>query len=327
MLPVALDVMGGDFAPSATLEGARLAVDAGADVIVVGPTEVLSGCGLRWVEADQVIAMGEDPLRAVRTKKRASVVRAAELVRDGAASAVVGAGNTGATMSAALLRIGRLRGVRRPAIATLVPAPRSDHETVLLDSGANAECTSGMLVQFAAMGAAYARVRYGTARPRVALLNIGAEAGKGPESVRAHRIALAETAWQDAVCATFEGNGEGRDLFEGTYDVVVTDGFTGNVALKALEGATTTIVGALEDRLGSIPESLTDLASRLDPDLQGGGVLLGLRGVGVIAHGASSPLAIARAVLFARYLVSGGVVGEIGTALGTLVDGGGEHGG
>lgn len=327
MLPVALDAMGGDFGPAVLIEGARLASAAGAEVVIVGLPEVVSAAGLPWEGADQVIGMGEDPLRAVRTKKRSSVVRSAEMVRDGAASAVVGAGNTGATMSAALLRIGRLRGVRRPAIATLLPAPRSNHETVLLDSGANAECTSDLLVQFAAMGAAYARVRYGTTRPRVALLNIGEEAGKGPPSIRAHRAALSEQRWQTAVDATFEGNAEGRDLFEGTFDVVVTDGFTGNVALKSLEGATTTIVGALEDRLGSIPASLTDLADRLDPDLQGGGVLLGLRGVGVIAHGASSPLAIARAVLFARDLVAEGVVDAVGEAIGPLVVGEGGHGG
>lgn len=319
--------MGGDFGPAPLIEGARLAVGAGAEVVVVGTSEVVSASGLPWVAAEQVVEMGEDPLRGVRTKKDASVVRAAELVRDGAASAMVGAGNTGATMSAALLRIGRLRGVRRPAIATWIPAPRSSHETVLLDAGANAECSSEVLVQFAAMGAAYARVRYGTARPRVALLNIGAEAGKGPGSVRAHRAALEDPAWQKAVGAGFEGNAEGGDLFEGTYDVVVTDGFTGNVALKALEGATTTIVGAIEDRLGSIPPPLTDLASRLDPDLQGGGILLGLRGVGVIAHGASSPVAVARAILFARDLVAGRVVDAIGAAMAPMVAGGGPRGG
>lgn len=324
MLPVALDAMGGDFGPAPLIEGARLAARSGAEVVVVGPFEVVSVSGLPWVAAEQVIEMGEDPLRGVRTKKDASVVRAAELVRDGAASAVVGAGNTGATMSAALLRIGRLRGVRRPAVATWIPAPRSDHETVLLDAGANAECSSELLVQFAAMGAAYARVRYGTARPRVALLNIGAEAGKGPGSVRAHRAALEDRSWQRAVGAIFEGNAEGDDLFEGTYDVVVTDGFTGNVALKALEGATTTIVGAIEDRLGAIPVPLTDLATRLDPDLQGGGVLLGLRGVGVIAHGASSPLAIARAILFAKSLVVGGVVEALGSAMAPMVAGRGQ---
>jgi len=327
VLPVALDAMGGDFAPAVAIEGARLATKAGAEVLLVGLPEVVSATGMPWEGAEQFVEMGEDPLRAVRTKKRASVVRAAELVRDGAASALVGAGNTGATMSAALLRMGRLRGVRRPAIATLLPAPRSDHETVLLDAGANAECSSEMLVQFAAMGAAYARVRYGTVRPRVALLNIGEEAGKGPPVLRAHRSALSDPRWQRAVDATFEGNGEGRDLFEGAFDVVVTDGFTGNVTLKALEGATTTIVGAIEDRLGSIPPSLTDLAERLDPDLQGGGVLLGLRGVGVIAHGASSPLALARAILFARDLVSGGVVEALEAAIAPLVAGDGGYGG
>ena len=179
MLPIAVDAMGGDNAPSEIVAGARLAADEGTPVLLVGrPDEMGDTGGLPVIEASEVIAMDAEPGSSVRRMKDSSLVRAAEAVRDGAASAMVSAGNTGATMASALLRMGRIRGVSRPAIATLLPAPGTT-PTVLLDAGANSECNPEWLVQFGQMGAVFATDRLGIAEPRVALLSIGEEAGKG----------------------------------------------------------------------------------------------------------------------------------------------------
>ena len=232
-LPVAVDAMGGDKAPAEIVAGARQAVDElGVPVVLVGRAAELGDTGgLEVIEASEVIAMDEDPAQGVRRKKDSSLVRAAEAVRDGRALAMVSAGNTGATMASALLRMGRLKGVSRPAIATPIPNLGS-HPTVLLDAGANAECTVAMLVQFAQMGATYSRARYGVEDPTVALLSIGEEKSKGTALVKETHEALAGL---DGI--RFVGNVEGRDLLKGAADVVVTDGFTGNVALKTLEGS------------------------------------------------------------------------------------------
>ena len=183
MLPVAVDAMGGDNAPSAIVAGARRAVEErGIPVVLVGRSADLGDTGdLEVIEASEVIAMDDDPGSSVRTKKDSSLVRAAEAVRDGAASAMVSAGNTGATMASALLRTGRIKGVSRPAIATAIPGPTGT-PTVLLDAGANAECKAEWLVQFAQMGAVFARARFDIEKPRIGLLSIGEEAGKGSPS-------------------------------------------------------------------------------------------------------------------------------------------------
>ena len=320
MLPIAVDAMGGDKAPGEIVAGARRAVDElGIDVVVVGPEGL--DCGdLPRIFASEVIAMGEDPAAGVRRKKDASLVRAAEAVRDGKAAAMVSAGNTGAAMASALLRMGRIKGVSRPAIATVLPVPNSSRATVLLDAGANAECQPEWLVQFAQMGSVFARHRFGLEEPRVGLLSIGEENTKGNSLVK-ETHALLETA--PGVC--FIGNVEGRDILTDDVDIVVTDGFSGNVVLKALEGALSSIMAAVEQALTSTDElaahfepvrpALDDLYERLEPESFGGAMLLGVDGVCIISHGSSSSKAVLNAIRMAREMVVEEVVGELRAAV------------
>jgi glycerol-3-phosphate acyltransferase PlsX len=266
--------------------------------------------------------MHEDPARAVRSKKDSSLIRAAEAVRDGRAAAMVSAGNTGATMASALFRMGRIRGVARPAIATPIPVPGST-PTVLLDAGANAECTAAWLVQFAQMGSAFAKHRFGIANPRVGLLSIGEEPGKGSPLVKeAFGLLAAGEAGPDV---RFVGNVEGRDMMTDTIDVVVTDGFTGNVVLKTLEGAMKFAFNAV---LGALPrgperdpastallEALMPLAAELDPDTYGGAMLLGVDGVCIISHGSSSARAVMSAVQVGHQAVTKGLVDQLRAAI------------
>jgi glycerol-3-phosphate acyltransferase PlsX len=322
MLPIAIDAMGGDNAPGAIVEGARrAAAELGVPVVLVGrPDDVdpLRGA-LELVPASQVIGMGDDA-GAVRTMKDSSLVRAAEAVRDGKASAMVSAGNTGATMASALLRMGRIKGVARPAIATPIPVPGST-PTVLLDAGANAECQPAWLVQFAQMGAIFARERYGIAEPRVGLLSIGEESSKGNLLVKETHVLLADPASLQQAGARFVGNVEGRDIMTDTVDVVVTDGFTGNVALKTLEGGMRALVRSVLDALGttSVADeaigSLMPLYATLDPDGTGGAMLLGVDGVCVISHGSSSATAIVNAARVASEMIEAGVVERLRTAV------------
>src|ERR1700677_5099894 len=225
--------MGGDKSPGEIVAGARRVADEdGIPVVLVGPPELVDDTfGLELLPCTEVIGMDEDPAGGVRRKKDSSLVRAAELVRDGKASAMVSAGNTGATMASALLRMGRLPGVVRPCIATPIPNPGKS-PMLLVDAGANSECTAEMLVQFALMASTFVTAHYGVEHPRVGLLSIGEESTKGTPLVKeTHQLLLAlETL-------NFVGNVEGRDLVPSPVDVVVTDGFTGNVALKTLEGA------------------------------------------------------------------------------------------
>jgi phosphate acyltransferase len=323
-LPVAVDAMGGDKAPSEIVAGARaVAADRGIAVVLVGRADGMGDTGdLPVIEAGEVIGMDDDPAQGVRRKKDSSLVRAAEAVRDGGAMAMVSAGNTGATMASALLRMGRLPGVQRPAIATPIPDLERGWPTVLLDAGANAECTPAMLVQFAQMGAAYARRRYGVSQPRVALLSIGEERSKGTPLVKETHLLLEESAGGDGL--DFVGNVEGRDFFKGLADVIVTDGFTGNVALKTLEGSLKFLIGALGDVFAQ-PEvvalaepllpHLLPLAATLDPDSTGGAMLLGVDGVCVISHGSSSAAAIANAVTVAHDLAVGGLVEDVAASV------------
>ena len=253
MLPIAVDAMGGDHAPSEIVAGARTASTDGIPVLLVGRPDELGDTGdLEVIEASEVIAMDAEPGSSVRRMKDSSLVRAAEAVRDGRASAMVSAGNTGATMASALLRMGRISGVTRPAIATLIPTPGST-PTVLLDSGANAECQPEWLVQFAQMGAVFANHRLGIAVPRVALLSIGEEPGKGSPFVKEAYGAL-EAATIGG--AEFIGNVEGRDLMTDGVDVIVTDGFTGNVVLKTAEGAFKALLSALLTAMAGRPEAV-----------------------------------------------------------------------
>ena len=320
MLPIAVDAMGGDRAPGEILAGAHRAVDElGIDVVVVGPDGLDCG-GLPRIPASEVIGMGEDPAGGVRRKKDASLVRAAEAVRDGKAAAMVSAGNTGAAMASALLRMGRIKGVSRPAIATVLPVPNSSRATVLLDAGANAECQPEWLVQFAQMGSVFARHRFGLDEPRVGLLSIGEEHTKGNSLVK-ETHALLETA--SGVC--FIGNVEGRDILTDDVDIVVTDGFSGNVVLKALEGALSSIMAAVEQALTATDElaahfepirpALDDLYERLEPESFGGAMLLGVDGVCIISHGSSSSKAVLNAIKMAREMVVEEVVEELRAAV------------
>ena len=319
-LPVAVDAMGGDKAPGEIVAGAvQAASELQVPVVLVGRSAELGDTGgLDVLEASEVVAMDEDPASAVRRKKDSSLVRAAEAVRDGRALAMVSAGNTGAAMASALLRMGRLPGVTRPAIATPIPRPGTS-PTVLLDAGANTECTAAMLVQFAQMGATYASARYGAADPSVALLSIGEEPTKGTPLVKEAHAAIKEAAASSGF--RFVGNVEGRDLLPGTADVVVTDGFTGNVALKTLEGALRFFMDALGGILGhdsstraaadALLPHLAPLAAEFDPDNTGGAMLLGVDGVCVISHGSSSARAVVSAVRVAHDLAEAGLVGRL----------------
>ncbi|HEY9557117.1 MAG TPA: phosphate acyltransferase PlsX [Acidimicrobiales bacterium] len=327
MLPVAVDAMGGDKAPHDIVAGAQRAVaELGVPVVLVGQPEVLDPIrgDLEVIPASEVIPMSADPGSSVRRMKDSSLVRAAEAVRDGKASAMISAGNTGATMASALLRMGRIKGVSRPAIATPIPVP-GHTPTVLLDAGANAECQAEWLLQFAQMGAAFARDRYGIAEPRVGLLSIGEEASKGTPLVKETNALLASSDALRAAGATFVGNVEGRDVMTPDVDVVVTDGFTGNVVLKTLEGSMRTLVGAIFEAFGSTPETqaasevlvpaLLPLYATLDPDNTGGAMLLGVDGLCLISHGSSSDTAIVNAVRVAKELLDAGIVDSLRAAV------------
>jgi glycerol-3-phosphate acyltransferase PlsX len=316
-LPIALDAMGGDFAPGEIIAGARAAVDElGLSVILVGVPDLMGDpLGLEVFPCGEIIAMDDDPAASVRKKKDSSLVRAAELVRDGKACAMVSAGNTGATMASALLRMGRLPGVVRPCIATPIPNP-GRQPMVLVDAGANSECTPEMLVQFAQMASTFSTAHFGVASPKVGLLSIGEEPTKGTPLVKETHALLAATPGLN-----FAGNVEGRDLVPSPVDVVVTDGFTGNVALKTLEGALKFIFKAVLDVVDTNDETrqagavlfeyLLPLASQLTPENQGGAMLLGLDGICVISHGSSNALAIKNALRVAAEMDAAGVVEKL----------------
>lgn len=325
MLPIAVDAMGGDHAPDQIVAGARQAQEEdGVPVVLVGRSDQIRDPGpLEVIEASEVIPMDADPSGSVRRMKDSSLVRAAEAVRDGKASAMVSAGNTGATMASALLRMGRIKGVARPAIATPIPDPVGA-PCVLLDAGANSECQPEWLVQFALMGAIYSRDRYGVECPKVGLLSIGEEPTKGNALVKdAHKL-LVDIDW-DALGAQFIGNIEGRDLMASVADVCVTDGFTGNVTLKSLEGGMRALIGALlgvfdssdeaRDAASTLMPALAPLYAQLDPENTGGALMLGVDGVCIISHGSSSALAMRNAVRTAAEMVQAGLVESIRTAV------------
>lgn len=321
-LPVAVDAIGGDSAPSSVVEGAKLAVERfGVPVLLVGRSEEIGDVGdIPILEASEVIAMDAEPASSVRRMKDASVVRGAEAVRDGNASSLLSGGNTGAAMAASLLRMGRIKGVARPAIAVPFPVLGST-PTTLLDCGANADCQPEWLVQFAQLGSIYARTRFGIETPRVGVMTIGEEAGKGNQIVKDTCTLLEEGSWTETCGATYVGNLEGRDLMTGDADVIVCDGFTGNIILKSLEGGMRVALDAVRDVLDNIddvPEIQTRIRPELDPvfdeldvDTRGAAMLLGTRGVSLIAHGSSSPSAIANAIRTAHEMSEAGIVGNI----------------
>ena len=318
-IPIAIDAMGGDKAPGAIVQGALQASALGFDVTLVGPADLAGREHLDLIVASEVIEMHDDPASGVRRKKDSTLVRAAEAVRDGKASAMISAGNTGATMASALLRMGRIQGVKRPAIATPIPVPGSI-PTLLLDAGANSEVQADWLVQFALMGSVYSRHRFGVDNPKVGLLSIGEEPGKG-DTLRKEAFTLLSAAQG----INFIGNVEGRDIMTDAVDVVVTDGFTGNVVLKTLEGALKTVVKALfaafasdesyKPHADALMPALLPLYASLDPDTYGGAILLGVNGVCIISHGSTGATAMVNAVSVAHEMVSSGMVEHIRDAI------------
>ncbi|HZO61976.1 MAG TPA: phosphate acyltransferase PlsX [Gaiellaceae bacterium] len=318
---VAVDAMGGDRGPADVVAGALQAAGDGIVPVVYGPAS-LDTQGLEHVVAEQVVAMDEKPAEAVRSKPDSSLVASCRGVADGVANAVVSAGNTGAMLAAGLVYIRRVKGVLRPAIAA--PIPARDGTSVLLDCGANADARAEHLLQFGHMGAIFAEEILGLRDPEVRLLSIGEEPEKGNQlTLEAHALLAGSQL-------NFRGNTEGRDLLAGAADVVVTDGFTGNVALKTMEGTILTLVRGMRDeitasargKLGGllIRPAARRLRQRLDPDTYGGGYLLGLRGLAVIAHGNSSPLAIANAIRLGARGVEHDVTGRLAARLQNTAD-------
>jgi phosphate acyltransferase len=313
LIRVAVDAMGGDRAPDEVIAGALEAASSRIEPLLVGPRGLDTG-GLELVEAPTTIAMDEKPGAAVRAKRDSSLVTACRLVREGGANAAISAGNTGAMVAAGLVEIRRLRGVNRPAIGVVIPSRRGP--SVLIDAGANADARPEHLRQFAHMGSVFSHEILGIASPQVRLLSIGEEPEKGNQlTLEAHEL-LAKAQDLD-----FAGNSESRRLLEGEADVIVCDGFTGNVVLKALEGTIRSILDALREeitatrrgKLGGllIRPAARNLRERLDPDTYGGAYLLGLRGLAVIAHGSSGRAAIANAIRLAARGAEHDVVGRL----------------
>ncbi|MGH8914627.1 MAG: phosphate acyltransferase PlsX [Acidimicrobiia bacterium] len=306
MARIALDAMGGDNAPTETVAGAVEASRRGVDVVLVGEEDAIQAelakhdTRLPVVDAPEMIAMGEDPARALREKPGASITVAAKLVAERSAAGMVSAGSTGAAMAAAAIIIGRIKGVSRPSIASIFPTPGSP--TLVLDSGANPDVKPDQLVQFAIMGTVASEVLLGTEDPRVGLLSIGEEKGKGRDLERAAYDLLEQAPIR------FVGNVEGRDVANDKSDVIVTDGFTGNIFLKTMEGAALVVARYAMEELAKLdPEvqaaalpALNNVRERLDYETYGGAQLLGVKGVVVISHGSSSRIAIANALGVAR---------------------------
>ena len=313
-LTVALDANGADAGPAEVARGAAMAAAEGVRVVLFGPADALPVApGVEVVDAPVSIAKAADPARAVRRTPEASIVQAVRAVADGRADALVSGGSTGAARAAGLVAIKRAPGIHRPALAVLVPVP--GRPFLLLDCGANVAVRPEHLVQFAHMGAAFMEVVMGIERPRVALLANGEEPGKGTEGVVAAHAALAASGGLD-----FAGNVEGFAVGRGAADVIVTDGFTGNVALKVMEGTAGALLGAVREAAMASPRAklgglllrpaLRGLRDSIDPEEQGGAFLLGLRRLAVVPHGSFGARGIARAVALAARGVRADVAGR-----------------
>jgi glycerol-3-phosphate acyltransferase PlsX len=310
---VAFDALGAEAGSAVVAAGVAAAVADGIAVRVFGRARELSDIeglsGVELIDADARIGNDEEPVRAVRSRPDASIVRAAADVAAGRSDALASPGSTGATMTASLFALKRLRGVQRPALAVQLPAPGRERPVLLLDVGANADARASHLVQFAHLGAAFGEAVLGLDSPRVALLSVGEEAKKGSSLVlEAHAGLVASEG------ISFAGNVEGRDLLDPPADVVVTDGFTGNVVLKTIEGTAKAVAGAVRDAAKSGPRAgagglllrpaLGRLRESLDPDATGGAILLGLRGVAVVGHGSAGAEGIANQIRLAARTVS-----------------------
>lgn len=323
---IAIDAMGGDFAPAEVVAGALMAQEKlGVEVLLVGDQQQLEAC-LRdhpsvssppeIVSSEGTVEMNEEPLDALKRKPKASINVAMNLLKEERADAVVSAGHSGATMAAALLRVGRLPGIDRPAIGAVLPTLDPTSPVLVLDVGANVDCRPKFLEQFAVMGSIYSQYVLGIDAPRVGLLNIGEEASKGDDlAVRTYQML------QENAQINFAGNAEGRDVLSGHYDVIVCDGFVGNVVLKFAEGVGEIVLHLLKDELSKgwrakigtalLKPSLKRFKQRVDHVEHGGGLLLGVAGVCIIGHGSSKAPTICNAIRSARDAIDNGVLERI----------------
>lgn len=313
---ITVDAMGGDNAPQVVLEGVAdaLAADARLSVVLCGPAEIVNPFAAMHERCEaqvttQVIGMDEHPANAVRTKKDSSIVMGCRLVKEGKAHGFFSAGSTGACLAAGTLVMGRIKGVSRPAMATVIPSPV--RPVVLCDVGANADCKPAYLVQFGQMATIYAEKIVGIKNPQAALLNIGEEDTKGSRFAQEAHALLREHL------PNFAGNAEGGDILAANFDVIITDGFTGNVCLKTIEGTSKTLFKTLKaimlksfvTKLGAlaIKGELKQLMEQVSPDTYGGAPLLGVKGACVVGHGSSSAQAIKNGVLTTASIVRAGV--------------------
>ncbi len=307
---IAVDAMGGDDAPKVVVQGAlEASQDLGVDITLVGDSESISvelegkdkTGRVRVHHCQESVLMDESPLKAVRDKKDSSIRVAFDLVKKGKADAVVSAGNSGATIAAAIITLGKFEGIERPALACVMPGDKG--KVILIDAGGNVDCRPVHLLQFGIMADAFAVACLGMQRPRVGILNVGLEAGKGNEKVRLAYNLLKKSP------LNFVGNVEGRDIFSGRIQVVVCDGFIGNVVLKLSEGLADSVVFRLKERMeGSFTGRILALFGRsffnrfmgtLDWEEYGGALILGIRGVGIVCHGNASAMAVKNAVKMA----------------------------
>ncbi|MEB3178150.1 MAG: phosphate acyltransferase PlsX [Nostocaceae cyanobacterium] len=322
---IAIDAMGGDHAPGEIVAGAlRAREELGVEVLLVGDPQQIEAClppktnlgQLEIVPAADIVAMNEEPLSAIRRKPKASINVAMDLVKKKQAQAVVSAGHSGAAMAAALLRLGRIRGIDRPAIAAVFPTMVAGKPVMILDVGANVDCRPKFLEQFAIMGSIYSQYVLGNPEPKVGLLNIGEEECKGNDvAIRAHQLL------QENKNLAFIGNAEGRDVLSGNFDVIVCDGFVGNVLLKFAEAVGEIMIQILREELPQglhgqlgtalLKPNLRRIKQRMDHAEHGGALLLGVGGVCIISHGSSQAPSIFNAIRMAKEAVDNQVIDRI----------------
>jgi glycerol-3-phosphate acyltransferase PlsX len=329
-MKIVLDVQGADNGVPTVVDGARIVAREGIEIVLVGPQDEIAATGslpanISVVNATETVTNHDDPATAVRRLKDSSIVVGAKLVASGEADALVSAGPTGAALAASLFNMKRVKGVKRPALAVILPDGRGGR-SLLLDAGANVEVPAEMLMQFAHLGAQFCIRVMNIPEPRVGILSIGEEGGKGNDRVVEATRLLSDPA--NSRHFNFLGNIEGRDITNGSADVIVTDGFTGNVALKSIEGAAKATMLAAVEAIRSNPvskvggllakRSLMKIRTEVDPNTTGGALLLGLRGVSVVAHGSSNAEGIAAAVRLANSSAEGNVTGEIAAAIAEL---------
>jgi len=322
---IAIDAMGGDHAPAEIVKGALEAQEKwGVEVLLVGEPEQIKACIKdntnsplpEIVPAEGIIEMHEEPLSALKRKPKASINVAMDLVKQKRADAVVSAGHSGAAMAAALLRLGRLKGIDRPAIGAVLPTVQAEKQVLILDVGANVDCRPKYLEQFAVMGGIYSEYVLGVPKPRIGLLNIGEEPSKGNDlAVRTHQIL------QENSQINFVGNAEGRDVLSAEFDVIVCDGFAGNVLLKFAEAVGDVVLQVLKEELirgvrgkvgtAILAPNLRRIKQRIDHVEHGGGLLLGVAGICIIGHGSSQAATICNAVRLAKEAIDNEVLERI----------------